>query len=261
MATYNSANNTLQSGNKSLFEMTINNNESSYSAPFELAVARGKVPGIQGLSISGFNPTVGTSWVPVWENSTTYTYFTSAQPVRVWSDNASDTAVSILINGLDANYNMISETVVLTNGITGVLSTKNFYRVNSLSTTGSNNAIGNIKVGNSDKTITLAIVADGAGRSQMTIYTVPTGYTFYLTYVNVYTNQNGSQYSNYRSFTQAPNGLTTKILQFPLVLDYSSRKVVPRPYLEKTDIQWQVQSTATSQVGAQIEGYLVLNSL
>ena len=261
MAIWDSINKILQPGNKSLFEVSIQNNESKYSAPFELAVARGKIPGITGLSISGYNSAIDTNWQPVWEIGGVYTYFASAQVVRVWSNSASATNVSVLISGLDADYLPITETVVLTNGATGVLSTKTFLRINNLAVTGSVNAIGTIRAGSSDKTITLAGVVDGAGRSQMTIYTVPAGYTFYLTQSNFYTNQNGSQYANYRSFTQMPNGLTTKILQFPFTTNYSSTKVVARPYAEKTDIQWQCSASVSSQIGGQIEGYLISNDI
>lgn len=261
MAIWDSINKTLQTGNKSLFEVAITNNESKYSAPFELAVARGKIPGITGLSISGYFATVDTNWQPLWDIGGAYTYFNAAQVVRVWSSSASDTDVSVFINGLDADYLPITETVLLTNGATGVLSTKSFLRINSLSISGSVNAIGVVRVGSSDKSITLAAINDGAGRSQMTIYTVPAGYTFYLTQSNFYTNQNGNQYSNYRSFTQMPNGLTTKILQFPFTTTYNSVKIVARPYAEKTDIQWQCQSSVSSQIGGQIEGYLISNSI
>ena len=226
-----------------------------------LNIARGLVKGVTGLSISGYNSAVGTSWVPLWEINTPYVYFPSAQVVRVWSDSASDTNVTVKIDGLDANYDMITETVVLNNGTTGVLSTKQFLRVNTLSVMGSVNAIGTIRVGSSDKVITLAAVFDGNGVSQMTIYTVPRGYTFYLSQVNIVTNQNGNQSSAYRSFTQGPTGLTRKVLQFPLTTDYNSVKVVPRPYAEKTDIQWQCSSTASSQIGGQIEGYLIQNPI
>lgn len=223
-------------------------------------IARGLVAGITGLSISGYYGAVNSTWIPLWEIGTVYTYFSSAQVVRVWSTSASDTNVSIFISGLDANYDPITETVILTNGITGVLTTKQFLRINNLATTGSVNAIGTVHAGSSDKTITLAAIVDGAGRSQMTVYTVPRGYTFYLTQVNIVTNQNGQQYANYRSFTQAPNGLTTKVLQFPLTTDYNSTKIVPRPYVEKTDIQWQCSASASSQIGGQIEGFLVSNT-
>lgn len=269
MAQYNKSTNQFLGDSKTLFEtVMLSKKDGSVVAEanplpisdYGLQVARGLVTGVQGLSISGYNAAVNATWVPLWEIGTTYTYFSNSQQVRVWSDNASDTNVSILINGLDSNYAIQTETVVLNNGTTGVLTTKSFLRINSIATVGSVNAIGTVRAGSSDKSITLAAIVDGAGRSQMTLYTVPAGYTFYLTQVNIITNQNGNQYSNYRSFTQNPQGLTTKVLQFPLTTDYNSTKIVPRPYPEKTDIQWQCSASAVSQIGGQIEGYLIANS-
>jgi hypothetical protein len=226
-----------------------------------LNIARGLVKGVTGLSISGYNGAVSTSWVPLWEINGSYTYFSAAQVVRVWSDNAVDTNVTVRIDGLDSNYDILTETVVLNNGTTGVLTTKQFLRINTLTVLGSVNAIGTVRAGSSDKAITLAAVIDGNGVSQMTIYTVPKGYTFYLSQVNILTNQNGNQSSMYRSFTQTPTGLTRKVLQFPLTTDYNSVKIVPRPYAEKIDIQWQCMATTTSQIGGQIEGYLIQNPI
>ncbi len=232
------------------------------SLDFNLAVAQGKVPGVSGLSISGYRLSSGTGFYPAWEG-TAYTYFASAQVVRVWSDSASDTNVSVLINGLDANYVSQTETVVLTNGTTGVLTTKLFLRINSISLTRAPNNVGQIHAGSSDKTITLAYIdtvaaGPSAGRSQMTVYTVPAGYTFYLTQSNWYIN--ASQPASYRSFTQSPDGLITVILNFPILDQYNSLKVVARPYTEKTDIQWQVSLTNNTAVGGQIEGYLISNT-
>lgn len=228
---------------------------------FNLAVAQGKVPGVSGLSISGYRTSTGTGFYPAWE-ATAYTYFGSAQVVRVWSGSASDTNVSVLINGLDADYVLQTETVVLTNGTTGVLTTKLFLRVNSISLTRAPNNVGLLHAGSSDKTITLAYIGttsnNSAGRSQMTVYTVPAGYTFYLTQSNWYIN--ASQPATYRSWTQRTDGLITIILNFPILDQYNSLKVVARPYTEKTDIQWQVSITNNTAVGGQIEGYLISNT-
>lgn len=230
--------------------------------PWEVQVARGKIAGVTGLSISGYQEAVPNFWVPIWGNPTTYTYFPSAQQVRVWSSSASDTNVRVTVTGLDSNYAIITETVTLTNGITGVLTTQNFFRVNSLSILVDAMNVGIISAGNSGKTITLATIEAGAGRSQMSIYTVPAGYTFYLTQVNVYTNQVGSQTGLYRSYTTSSTGVVNIILTFPFTDNYVSRKVVPRPYNEKTDIQWQAQSSqGTSRMGFQVEGYLIANSV
>jgi hypothetical protein len=229
--------------------------------PWEVQVARNKIAGVTGLSISGYQHAVPDSWVPIWEYATPYTYFGTAQQVRIWSSSASDTNVSVLITGVDSNYAELTETVVLTNGATGVLSTNSFLRVNNLSLTRLPMNVGNISAGNTGKTITLATIMPDSGRSQMTIYTVPAGYTFYLTQANVYTNQVGSQTGLYRSYTKSPAGVINAILQFPFTDSYLSRKVVPRGYPEKTDIQWQVQSSqGTSRIGGQIEGYLISNS-
>ena len=235
------------------------------SAPWNVQVATGQVPGVVGLSISGYSANVGTTFQPAWDDGT-YTYLGSAQQLRLWSENASDTNVSVLISGLDATYTPLTETVVLTNGTTGVTTTNSFLRVNNISLTRTPQNVGMIHVGTSDKSITLAYIGttsnNSAGRSQMTVYTVPAGYTFFLTQSNWYTNQTGSQTALYRSWTQSPTGLINVVLTFPMQQQYNSTKVVPRPYTEKTDIQWQcASSTGTSKIGGQIEGYLISNTL
>ena len=69
MAIYNSANSTLQEGNKTLFEMGMTNSSSLYSAPWDLQVARGKVPGVSQINIFGYaNNVSDTSWGPLWED-------------------------------------------------------------------------------------------------------------------------------------------------------------------------------------------------
>lgn len=227
---------------------------------FNLAVAQGKVPGVTGLSISGYRLSTNTAFLPAWEDGT-YVYFPTAQEVRVWSESASDTNVSVRIDGLDANYVQQTETVTLTNGTTGVLTTKQFLRINAISLTRAPNNVGIVHAGSSDKTITLAYIGivngGSAGRSQMTIYTVPAGYTFYLTQSNWYIN--GNSPAAYRSWTQRPDGLINIVLTFPILDNYNSTKVVARPYTEKTDIQWQASVPNNTAVGGQIEGYLIAN--
>lgn len=246
--------------NKDIYEVFMPDNTTLQSADFNQQVAMGKVPGVTGLSISGYRLSNSTAFLPAWEDGV-YVYFPSAQVVRVWSESESDNNVSVLINGLDANYVQQTETVVLTNGKTGVLTTKQFLRINSISLTRAPNNVGLIHAGSSDKTITLAYIGtlsnNSAGRSQMTVYTVPAGYTFYLTQSNWYIN--GNSPAAYRSWTQRPDGLINIILTFPILDQYNSLKVVSRPYAEKTDIQWQASVPNNTAIGGQIEGYLISN--
>jgi len=240
---------------------SITNTESSLALPQYLQVARGLVTGASVVNIYGYQPSVGTTFIPVWENASTYTYPGSASTMLLYSSSGSDTAVSVLINGLDASYNNLSETKVLTNGTTGVTTANSYLRINTITVTGSNNAVGTLYLSNAGKTTTYAQITAGNGKNQAMIYTVPNGYTFYLTRVNAYTNQVGnlsSSYCTYRVFTQNNSGLITILLQAPFGNSYTSYRVAPRAYAAKTDIQWQANTpSSTAAVGIAVEGILI----
>tara|TARA_R110000782_G_scaffold163132_4_gene254901 strand:- start:1024 stop:1746 length:723 start_codon:yes stop_codon:yes gene_type:complete len=229
--------------------------------PFELLVAQGKVSGVFGLNIYGTQSAVGATFIPVWENATAYTYPASAIQMTLYSSSASDTALSVQIEGLDASYALIAETLVLTNGTTGVTTVNSYLRINVISTllSSANNPVGIIYLSDAGKTITYAQMDVGSGRSQMSIYTVPAGHTFYLERVSVYTSAGPTKTTYYRSETTSPTGITRQILTTPFITRYTVDRIVPRPYLEKTDIQFQASSDATSYVSIQVEGELIKN--
>ena len=262
MAQWNSANNSLQTHNKTLFEVNMNNNQSILSGDFNLQVARGKINGVSLVNLYGFNPTVDGVWIPVWENSTAYTYPSDAgEQMTLYSSSASDTAVSVFIDGLDANYNMQNETLVLTNGTTGVTTTKSYRRINNMRITGTTPAVGIIRLSNTGKTTTYAQINIGTGKTQWSMYTVPAGYTFYLNRVTAAASAtSAAKVLGYRVYQQF-NGLTSLLLQSPWIDTYETNRVVPNPYAEKTSIQWQVTSDTTSQVGIRVEGLLIRNDL
>lgn len=224
---------------------------------FELDVARGLIAGHASLNISGYQASVGSSFIPIWENNTAYVYPTFG-PMLLWSTNG-DTNVLVRINGLDVDFNQISEDLLLTNGTTGVTTVNSYSRINGMAVVGSTNPIGTLTLGNSAKTEAYAKIAAGAGTSAMTIYTVPANHTFYLAKVNAYTHQNNNQLAEYRSWTTNASGIVRAILQVPFDTQYISDKSIPRGYPELTDCQWQCKSSATSSIGLQIEGVLIKN--
>lgn len=232
------------------------------TADWFLQVARGKIPEAISININGYQANLGTSFIPVWDANAAYVYPGSASTMLLYSTSAADTNLSVLIQGLDANYNSISETLVLTNGTTGVTTVKSYFRIQSISitTSSSNNPAGNIILGNAGKTAIYAQLNDGTGRSNMTIYTVPAGYTFYLLQVNAFSDQKSNATTFYRSYTRSPTGITNIVRETPFTASYLSTRVVPRPYVEKSDIQWQCASSATSAIGLQIEGILIPNT-
>jgi len=235
--------------------------------PFDLQVSRGQISGHSTLSLFGYQAAVGNTKIPVWENATTYTYITSASTLTLVSTSTSDDSVAkVLISGLDSSYNLISETLAL-NGTTNVTTVNSYFRVNSMvmTTPGTSQTtnVGTITLKQSSNVI--AQINVGIGKTQMAIYTVPAGYSFYLDLAeantsNSYTSSNIITYS-----VQAINNVTgvkLSVLQQPFVSIYvANRSSDPFVYTEKTDIQWQlVTSTATTvSAGLVIAGKLIKN--
>lgn len=232
--------------------------ELSRSEELKLQLARGLVGGHTSLNIAGYQALVGASFMPIWENAAAYVYPTDGVK-RLWSSSASDVAVLVRISGLDADYKQITEDLLLTNGTTGVLTTKSYFRVTNLTVIDGVNPVGAISLGNDGKTQEYAKIAIGAGTSAMTVYTVPAGYTFYLAKVNVFTVLKNNQEAAYRAYTVNSSGIVRAVLQTPFDREYISEKTVPRPYAEKTDCQWQCVCTVPAPIGMQVEGVLIKN--
>lgn len=227
--------------------------------PFDLQVARGQIDGHSTVNIYGYQPTIGLVSIPVWENATAYTYPLSAITMYLSGSNG-DTA-QILIVGLDANYSVISETVTL-NGLTPVATVKQFFRINSMTVSvgSATNPAGNVYLRDQSGAVTYAQINSGVGRTQAAIYTVPAGYTYFLQRVNIYTSLNGNNYVTYTNKTISPAGVVQYTQQAPFAVSYEARRVMPRPVLEKTDIQLLCKvQTGTGAVAVAQEGYLIKN--
>lgn len=232
--------------------------------PFDLQVARGQITGHSTVNIYGYQPAVNSTYIPLWENATAYTYPVAAAKMHLASSNAGDTA-SILISGLDANYNPISEVKALT-GTTAVTTTNSYLRINSMQVTiGSlTNPSGVVTLKDLTDTTTYAQINAGVGRTQAAIYTVPAGYTFYLSRVDANTSLNGNNanFMTYRNYSISPSGVVTITQQAPFTQVYHTQRVMARPFPEKTDIQIQMANSAAANAAANVgvEGYLIQNA-
>jgi hypothetical protein len=227
---------------------------------FNLQVARGQVQGHSTVNIYGYQPAISTTFVPVWENVTAYTYPVAAITMYL-SGTAGDTA-QITIVGLDAGYNVISEAVTL-NGATAVATVNQYFRINSMfvSVGSATNPAGVVYLKNQAGTVTYAQINTGVGRTQAAIYTVPAGFTYFLQRVNIYTSLNGNDYCTYQNKTISPAGVVQLTQQAPFAINYDVLRVMPRPFLEKTDIQLMCKiQTGTGAVAVSQEGYLIKNS-
>lgn len=248
--------------------------------PFELQVGRGQITGHQPVEIFGYSTQVGsTALGPAWEGLTqsggAYAYPSSAiQLVLLSASGSTDAGLTIQVNGLDANYNAISEVATL-NGSGTVTTTNSYFRINGLFVTNGLNA-GNITAKSSGGTLYAQINA-GIGQTQMSIYTVPVGYTFYLTYIQAnasigFTSSAYMTFAEYNKFnlgstvqengyTFTTSGNTTLLAQSPFVQIFNIPYTVPVAHPAGTDIQYQIKSSTGGPFVASIfaGGYLVSN--
>lgn len=222
-----------------------------------LAIAKGEVNGYSVRNIFGYNAAIETTYIPAWENATAYTYPTSALTMTVTS-NVADNGVVILIIGLDANYNQISETVTLAGTAT---TTNQYFRINDVVTV-SGNALNDITISNGG--ITYAKVRGGDGKNQASIYTVPAGYSFYLMRIDAFcaTAAQNNRQIFFRNLVCLPNGVKLRVAETSFLELMHIQRQMPFRYDEKTDIQFQLRDSSGDQfVSVFGEGVLVKNTL
>ena len=167
------------------------------SFPDELDISRGGARGLSSNHKFGRNPAVGTSFVPITQGGV----YRTPQPfgatkLRIRAGDADDApagsgARSVLITGLDASGNEVSE-VIETNGASAGPSSQNeyirlyrafVYESGSYATTVIRSHAGEIVIENEAGTEDWATIADtdiGRGQSQIAVYSVPVGYKAYI---------------------------------------------------------------------------------
>jgi hypothetical protein len=224
---------------------------------FDLMVSSGNITDHRTTNIFGFNTEVGTEYIPLWEDATAYTYPESALTMTAVSDSASDTAVIMLIQGLDINYDEIQTTFTL-NGTNAVTINTAFYRINTVITI-SGNAVGTVTIANAGTTY--AKVRAGDGKNQAAIYTVPRGHSFYLYRIDAFSGQadaTANRYVFFRNESRSATGVELRVAETTFRANMHIQRRFPFRYAEKTDIQYQCKSNAgTHEIGVFAEGVLI----
>lgn len=145
-------------------------------------IARGLVSGVSSIHKFGAVPAMSQSQTgTIWDkNDTIYPWsaFSTASVLTAQAVNVSDNGKKLTLVGLDSNWAPLTETITLSSSTTSV-TTNTFKRVfRGYISEGSDN-VGAIDVRIGATTV-LQINA-GNGQTLMCIYTVPAGYTGYLT--------------------------------------------------------------------------------
>ena len=222
----------------------------------------------------GINNTVGTSFETIWTASSVYSYLSAASVLKISSGSADDASAgtgarTLIISGLDANYNEISETVIL-NGQTAVNTVNSYLRVFSLKiltagSGGSNAGIVYAGTGTVTSGVPATVYAQieiGYNDSAMAIWTVPAGYTAYV-----------SSYSFTTNSSTANNQVTGAVLIRPFGQVFSFEATAKMAggnnfdrhfdtYLvltEKSDIEMQILASAAAQATGELQIMYIKN--
>lgn len=200
-------------------EKLIESNPYFQRKDFYVQVALGKIPGYSIVQKFGRNLVVGTTVAPIAIGGVYQTPLTPTE-LEVISDDEDDTANgsgarNVVIQGLDANWNLVEEEVA-TAGLTASLPTTTlFLRIFRLKVTKSGSYAnqtstsqhGTITVRAGDAGATWGQIDEiatdfGVGQSQIAQYTIPKGYTAVLLskFTSIDVNQSANIY-----FFQRPN--------------------------------------------------------
>jgi hypothetical protein len=229
--------------------------------PFDLQVGRGQIALHSLVNVQGYNASHGTTFRAAWEKSNDTDYVYPASAVTMAFTSGSNETLTMRVFGLDADYSIKTATVQFSGATTGTVTsgTASFFRINAMQIT-KGTSVGTVVATNGG--VTYAQIEVGTGRSQASIYSVPLGYTFYLNRAQAFTTNNGSQFCTYRVWSQLiVDGVATPnvVLNAPFTQSYSSTRITPRGYPEKTDIQWQLKQSNAAPGSIQLEGVLIKN--
>ena len=240
----------------------------------ELNIARGIVRGASVIHKFGRNPSVSGVPETIIQQGGAYTYLTSPSTVYVTSSSNKDVAAgtgarTITIQGLDVNYNAIEETLT----VEGPVGTAQFLRifrafVASAGSEGTNDGTVSVTTGaggSGTLLTTIGIIGSGQtfglGQSHMAMYTIPAGFTGYLTNWNVgvgtyndsvtatlYTRETGNGLVfRTRDVMDVPGGLHQRIYSVPFALPV------------KTDIEIRALASTGSKISSTFDVILVEN--
>src|SRR6056300_1473554 len=227
------------------------------------AVGLGKSAGNSVRNIFGYNAAIPDTFTPAWELATAYTYPTAAETMTLRWDTA-DAGYTILIKGLDENYDEIQETVTLTATPVTQTTQNQYLRINDLVTVATpGGAYGdpdnNINLTNAGNTETYARIAAGTGKSQASIYTVPRGYKFGLVRISAFCASAAlnNRTLTFRNVARLKTGVILRVAQVEFLEQMIIDRQYPFVYDECTDIEFQLKGSAGTQfIGVFGEGVL-----
>jgi len=195
----------------------------------------------------GSNPSVGTDFESIWSAGGLYPWKPGAATLIIQSDDNGDIG-TVEVQGLDGDYNFLTETVTLTGASPNtVLTTGTFLRVFRMRFTGAAENAGTI-IANHTAT-NIAQIDPGKAQTLMAVYTIPAGnYGWLLNYsvsvgknddatIEVYTRKSGEPFRILSEISVYQNSISKDF-------------IVPIHLAPKTDID--IRAKTTNAGGSQV---------
>lgn len=219
--------------------------------PFELQVSRNQIPYHKRVFKFGFNSDVDGTEETIWDVGGIYVYPSSAVAMTATTTAGTasdDNGVLVTIEGLDTDYNEVSEEVTLAGAGTAT-TTQTFLRVYRAFVSGSQEPTGTINIANGGTTY--ARITLGVNQTLMALWTVPAGYTAYINHINIATGTtNANQYITASFVSREIN----KVFKTQLKQSIGSGSVAdfvieyPLPFEEKTDLEVRAVSSGSNNL-------------
>jgi len=235
-------------------------------------ISAGSVSGTSYIEKFGMNVDVDSNKETIWDGGDIYTYIATAETVAVTSTSGADSATgtgarTVEIQGLDANHNLVYETLTVGGGA----GTQEFLRVFrakvvTAGTSGINE--GTISITSSDTSTELAQIgvdgsgsnAAGRGQTFMALYTVPAGKTAYLTQWTVGCGKQNTD--AVATFLARPEGgaWNAKDIITVSATTYAKDYKIPLQFTEKTDIEIRAYSTTNNSLVSSTFNLLLIDN-
>ena len=226
--------------------------QNNFVTPYGIGVAYGRYPELSGIDKFGYLPTATTSYKTVWDGDNVYTYPSAATTMNVVSSaGATDNGIAITIQGLDADYNQVTETVTLgDDSAGGTATTTEFLRVFRAFVANGTNITGNVTI-QQDGVVYAKIFAE-MQQTLMAVYTIPAGKRGYLVAANISVEKNQPVIA--KLMVRKPgNVLRVQGIVSTFGVPFQRVWQLPPVIDEKSDIEIRAKAGATTSIAAGFE--------
>ena len=215
-------------------ELRVTLGQTVSNADWYLQVALGQITGATSVFKAGYNPTIGATEESLWGASVIYPWasWDGGGTLSCVSASASDTGELHIVGLKSSDWSQVEEVVTL-NGLTPVVTTTSFIRINNVHYFHSTGNVGAISVSRNGTVV--GYIEAGNGQGQMCQYTVPAGNTaFILTgNANMGKGNDGTGKFKYRLYgSNFQTAMTFLLFQSTFTYDFKAPLRLP----EKTDL-------------------------